>query len=78
MKFLNLLLMKRTYLSPKIEIWGGIECTYNRVSDSYFDQLKYSGHYEREEDIDLFGSLGISRMRYPLLWENYNPSLMVR
>jgi dTDP-4-dehydrorhamnose reductase len=73
MKFLNLLLMKRTYLNPKIEIWGGIECTYNRVSNSYFDQLQYSGHYEREEDIDLFGSLGISRMRYPILWEKLQP-----
>lgn len=65
--------MKRTYLNPKIEIWGGIECTYNRVSDSYFDQLQYSGHYERDEDIDLFGDLGIKRMRYPILWEKLQP-----
>jgi dTDP-4-dehydrorhamnose reductase len=62
--------MKRTSLNLKIEIWGGIECTYNRVSDSYFDQLQYSGHYQRNEDIDLFAALGIKRMRYPILWEN--------
>jgi dTDP-4-dehydrorhamnose reductase len=73
MKFLNLLLMKKTSLNPKIEVWGGIECTYNRVTDSYFDQLQYSGHYERDEDIDLFGNLGITRMRYPILWEKLQP-----
>lgn len=65
--------MKRTSLSPKIEVWGGIECTYNRVSDAYFDQLTYTGHYEREGDIDLFANLGISRMRYPILWEKLQP-----
>ncbi|NEU09265.1 sugar nucleotide-binding protein [Flavihumibacter sp. R14] len=65
--------MKRTYLNPKIEIWGGIECTYNRVNDKYFDQLKDTGHYEREEDISLFANLGISRMRYPILWEKLQP-----
>jgi dTDP-4-dehydrorhamnose reductase len=65
--------MKRTYLNPKIEIWGGIECTYNRVNNSYFDQLSYSGHYEREHDISLFANLGIRRMRYPVLWEKLQP-----
>jgi dTDP-4-dehydrorhamnose reductase len=65
--------MKRTSLNPKIEVWGGIECTCNRVSDTYFDQLQYTGHYERDEDIDLFANLGISRMRYPILWENLQP-----
>ena len=65
--------MKRTYLNPKIEIWGGIECTYNRVNDAYFDQVKYSGHQERDEDIGLFANLGIRRMRYPILWEKLQP-----
>ena len=27
-----------------IDIWGGIECTVNRVGDAYFDQLAMSGH----------------------------------
>ena len=67
--------MKRTYLNQKIEIWGGIECTYNRVSDTYFDQLQYSGHYDRDDDIDLFGNLGIKRMRYPILWEKLQPDV---
>ena len=64
--------MKRISLNPKIEVWGGIECTCNRVSDTYFDQLQYTGHYERDEDIDLFANLGISRMRYPILWKIFS------
>ena len=65
--------MKKISLNQKIDIWGGIECTYNRVSDFYFDQLLYSGHYERDGDVDLFKSLGISKMRYPVLWEKLQP-----
>ncbi len=67
--------MESKYLSPKIEIWGGIECTINRVLDIYFDQLHYSGHYERDEDIEFFAELGIKKMRYPILWEKHEPEL---
>ncbi|HYK75336.1 MAG TPA: dTDP-4-dehydrorhamnose reductase [Daejeonella sp.] len=65
--------MKRTSLNQKIEIWGGIECTLNRVSDAYFDQLEFSGHYQREEDLDLIAALAIKKMRYPILWEKHQP-----
>lgn len=51
------------------EIWAGIECTVNRVGDRYFDQIKRSGHEDRIEDLDRFAELGISAMRYPVLWE---------
>ena len=27
-----------------LELWGGVECTVNRVGDRYFDQLERSGH----------------------------------
>jgi hypothetical protein len=27
-----------------IELWGGIECSHNRVGDEYFDQISRSGH----------------------------------
>ena len=55
-----------------IQIWGGVECTINRVGDQYFDQLEYAGHYERcEGDIDLVASLGIKVLRYPVLWEKH-------
>lgn len=57
-----------------VEIWGGLECTINRVRDSYFDQLEYCGHYTRQKDADLIASLGIKMLRYPVLWEKYLPS----
>jgi dTDP-4-dehydrorhamnose reductase len=58
------------------EIWGGIECSFNRVGDLYMDQLSYSGHYERsEEDIERFASTGIKAIRYPVIWEKHQPSL---
>ncbi|HEY0059268.1 MAG TPA: dTDP-4-dehydrorhamnose reductase [Flavisolibacter sp.] len=57
--------------NDQLEIWGGIECTINRVRDKYFDQLEYSGHYNRESDLDLVASLGITMLRYPVLWEKH-------
>lgn len=58
----------------KLEYWGGIECTINRVEDSYFDQCKLSGHYNREGDIALLATLGIKALRYPVLWESHQPA----
>jgi dTDP-4-dehydrorhamnose reductase len=52
-----------------LEVWGGIECTVNRVGDEHFDQLRRSGHDERISDLDLVASLGIRTLRYPVLWE---------
>jgi len=57
----------------KIETWAGLECTINRVGDSYFDQMEYSGHYDRPVDQQLFAELGISKIRYPVLWEKHKP-----
>lgn len=59
------------YCNP--EIWGGIECTINRVNDKFIDQLHHSGHYYREDDIRKIASLGIRRLRYPILWEKHQP-----
>ncbi|MFN7118698.1 MAG: family 1 glycosylhydrolase, partial [Saprospiraceae bacterium] len=59
--------------APTLEIWAGIECTINRVGEVYFDQLQYAGHYERPTDITLLAELGISRLRYPVLWEKHQP-----
>jgi len=56
------------------EVWGGIECTINRVQDVFRDQLKYSGHYSRTGDIERFAELGIKKLRYPLLWESHQPA----
>lgn len=59
-------------MTEKIEIWGGIESTINRVKDTFHDQSEYSGHYTREGDIDRIASLGIKMLHYPVPWENIN------
>jgi dTDP-4-dehydrorhamnose reductase len=59
--------------APPLEIWGGVECTFNRVGDIYFNQLDKSGHSFRLSDLDLFASLGIKAIRYPILWEIMAP-----
>lgn len=56
-----------------LELWGGIECTLNRVGDCYHDQLQFSGHVERGSDIQALASLGIKALRYPVLWETAAP-----
>ena len=52
-----------------MEVWGGIECTVNRVGERYFDQVVRTGHELRLDDLDRFAGLGITAIRYPLLWE---------
>ena len=56
-----------------LEIWGGFECTIARVRDDYRDQCAETGHNRRIEDLDAAASLGISRLRYPVLWEIVSP-----
>ena len=56
-----------------LELWGGVECTINRVGDRYFSQLERSGHVERASDLDAFAALGIRTLRQPLLWEQIAP-----
>ncbi|HEX9918834.1 MAG TPA: family 1 glycosylhydrolase, partial [Pyrinomonadaceae bacterium] len=56
-----------------LELWAGVECTVNRVGDQFYHQLERNGHAERIEDLDLFATLGISALRYPVLWERTAP-----
>lgn len=35
-----------------IELWGGIECTVNRVGNRYVDQIVRTGHQHRLDDLD--------------------------
>ena len=56
--------VKKYPSSSKIEIWGGLECTINRVGDVFRDQLTDNGHYDREGDIGHFSKLGIKAIRY--------------
>ncbi len=52
-----------------MELWAGHECTINRTGDRYCDQSELSGFSRRDDDIDRFAALGISALRYPVLWE---------
>ncbi|MDB5851857.1 MAG: sugar nucleotide-binding protein [Rhodoferax sp.] len=56
-----------------MEVWGGLECTINRVNNQFFDQLEHTGHYDRMQDIKSFADLGIKTLRYPILWEKHQP-----
>lgn len=55
------------------ELWGGIECTRNRVGNDYFDQLLIGGHETRRDDLKRLASLGVTAVRYPVLWERIAP-----
>ncbi|HYO96656.1 MAG TPA: family 1 glycosylhydrolase [Polyangiaceae bacterium] len=59
--------------SERLEMWGGIECTVNRVGEDYFDQLERNGHAYRPGDIQAIATLGIRAIRYPVLWERTAP-----
>ncbi len=58
---------------PPLELWGGHECTVNRVDDRFHDQTMRAGHDVRADDLARFAGLGIRRLRYPVLWENVSP-----
>ena len=64
----------QTSTTPRLELWGGHECTVNRVGDRWFDQNAICGHDERPDDLVRFAELGITRLRYPALWERMSPN----
>lgn len=57
-----------------LELWGGPECTINRVGARTLDQLERTGFYDRLDDIDRIAALGVTAVRFPLLWERGDPS----
>ena len=61
--------MTSTSADTPPRIWGGVECTLNRVRDQYFDQSALTRHDLREDDIARIADLGIHTIRYPVLWE---------
>jgi dTDP-4-dehydrorhamnose reductase len=65
--------MEKQYLRCAFEFWGGVECTLNRVNEDFFDQLEFTGHYARRDDVRNLASLGLRKMRYPVLWEKHEP-----
>ncbi len=54
---------------PLPALWGGVECTINRVGDRYSDQVARSGHDRRLSDFGLFADLGMRTLRHGVLWE---------
>jgi dTDP-4-dehydrorhamnose reductase len=56
-----------------LELWGGVECTVNRLGDAFRDQLVLTGHDRREDDLDRFAALGLRTLRFPVLWERTAP-----
>ncbi len=57
-----------------LALWGGLECTVNRIGDRYSSQIDRNGHAHRDDDIARFATLGISAIRYPILWERTAPA----
>ena len=55
-------------------MWGGAECTVNRVGDRYFDQVARTCHMLHLDDLDRFADLGLKALRVPVLWEHVQPS----
>jgi dTDP-4-dehydrorhamnose reductase len=60
------------------ELWGGIECTVNRVGDVWFDQIARSGHADRLDDLDRSPRSASVPCATPLLWERVAPDGLER
>ena len=56
-----------------LALWGGVECTLNRVGERYFNQVERNGHERRPDDIARIVALGVKALRYPVLWERVAP-----
>jgi dTDP-4-dehydrorhamnose reductase len=65
--------MGSNQLGNNPEIWGGIECTINRVNDFYFDQLAFTNFYQYPQN-EVIAGLGIKKLRFPVLWEKHEPT----
>ena len=59
-----------------LALWGGLECTVNRVRENYFSQMERNGHAARLQDLARFASLGVRAIRYPVLWERTAPDAL--
>ena len=57
----------------QLSMWGGVECTINRVRNKCFDQLAWSGHRNSvERDLDLFAGIGLNTLRTAVHWEHFD------
>src|SRR3954451_14758672 len=62
-----------TGMEKSLQLWGGVECTVNRVGDRFFNQLERNGHWDRAHDLERFAALGLRTLRFPVLWEMLAP-----
>jgi dTDP-4-dehydrorhamnose reductase len=58
-------------MSAPLELWGGAECTVNRVGEVFFDQLERTGHARRLEDYAQIHALGLRTVREGVVWERH-------
>jgi dTDP-4-dehydrorhamnose reductase len=56
-----------------MQVWGGLECTVNRVGERYFSQLDRDGYATEVDDIARLAALGLHAIRFPVLWERVAP-----
>ncbi len=56
-----------------LELWGGVECTVVRIGDEWRNQIAETGHDARLGDLDAIATLGVTTMRYPIVWETVAP-----
>ena len=60
----------RAVLPGPPDLWGGLECSVVRLGESWRDQVCETGHHARgTSDLDRITGLGITTLRYPVLWE---------
>ncbi|RYY40776.1 MAG: SDR family oxidoreductase [Chitinophagaceae bacterium] len=65
-------MVAHTPMAGELELWGGLECTINRVGDRYLDQFALANLYVQPNS-DSIASLGIRKLRFPVLWEKHQP-----
>jgi len=56
-----------TGMRRAVDVWAGIECSYNRIGDRYVDQVARSGGYERTDDLERLAGLGVTAIRFPVV-----------
>ncbi|MFN2475656.1 MAG: family 1 glycosylhydrolase [Chthoniobacterales bacterium] len=66
--------MTDTKSSKRLQVWGGVEPTINRIGDGFSRQFDRNGHRERLSDLNEFARIGLRTLRFPILWEEVAPN----
>src|SRR5688572_16902761 len=56
-----------------LSLWGGVECTVNRVGDCWSSQIDRLPGALTREHLEAIAALGIRTLRFPILWERTCP-----